>query len=224
MRDPSAYAIETTMHGRYLVDAPGGSTAAPMLVGFHGYGENAERHLEQLRMIPGTGRWIIVSVLGLHRFYARSTGEVVASWMTKQDREQAIADNIAFVDRVVAAVRRDHAATRPLVYAGFSQGVATAFRAAVRGVERCDGVMAVGGDIPPELRADSASRFPRVLLARGTGDEWYTQEKMNEDLAFLEAIAARVDCLVFPGGHEWTDDVRQAAGRFLASVRADLPL
>ncbi len=97
-----------------------------------------------------------------------------------------------------------------------------AFRAAVRGAERCDGVIAVGGDIPPELRANPAARFPRVLLARGTGDEWYTQSKMDEDLAFLRSIDARVDCLVFNGGHEWTEEVRQAAGTFLASISSSI--
>ena len=53
--------------------------------------------------------------------------------MTRQDREAAIADNIDYVDRVVAATRT---AAEPLVFAGFSQGVAMAFRAAVRGKRR----------------------------------------------------------------------------------------
>ncbi len=210
--------IEATTHGRYLVAAPPGGPLRPMLVGFHGYGQNADQHLEQLQRLPGSGDWLVVSVLGLHRFYVRGFGEVVASWMTRQDRELAIADNIAYVDAVVAAVRRDYSTAPRLVYAGFSQGVAMAFRAAVRGTAACDGVIAIGGDIPPELRSDGSARFPRVLLARGASDEWYTQEKMDEDARFLEGIGARVERLVFAGGHEWTDEVREAAGRFLASV------
>ncbi len=220
MNAPSPCTIETIVHGRDLVDAPAPGARPPMLVGFHGYGENADRHLEQLRMIPGTEAWLIVAVLGLHRFYARSTGEVVASWMTRQDRELAIADNVAYVDRVLEAVRRDHPADARLVYAGFSQGVAMAYRAAARGAAACGGVIAVGGDIPPELRAAPAARFPRVLLARGARDDWYTQEKMDEDVRFLRSIDVRVECLVFDGGHEWTDEVRQAAGTFLASISA----
>ena len=54
-----------------------------LLVGFHGYGENAEKHLVEMESI-GSG-WTLASVQGLHRFYTRSE-EVVASWMTRQDR------------------------------------------------------------------------------------------------------------------------------------------
>jgi len=45
--------IATTIHGRYLLAVPEGPGPHPLLVGFHGYGENAEVHLEALRSIPG---------------------------------------------------------------------------------------------------------------------------------------------------------------------------
>jgi len=40
-------------------------------------------------------------VQGLHRFYRSRSEIVVASWMTKQDRELAIGDNIDYVRRAV---------------------------------------------------------------------------------------------------------------------------
>ena len=45
-----------------------------------------------------------------NRFYDRDD-DVVASWMTKEDRELAIADNVAYVSAVLGAVRRDQAIT-----------------------------------------------------------------------------------------------------------------
>ena len=50
---------------------------------------------------------MLVSVQGLHRFYQRRTNEVIASWMTRQDRELAIADNLAYVEGVIDAASRD---------------------------------------------------------------------------------------------------------------------
>ena len=50
--------------------------------------------------------------------------------MTKEDREPAIADNTAYVANVLSAVAEEFGLTRPLIYAGFSQGVAMAYRAA----------------------------------------------------------------------------------------------
>lgn len=92
MSEPIVRIIQTPTHGRFLIERPSTSPPHPLLVGFHGYGENAERHLDQLRRIPGADRWTRVSVQGLHRFYGTKMEEVVASWMTRQDREQAIAD------------------------------------------------------------------------------------------------------------------------------------
>ena len=86
-------AIAVTTHGRYLVMAPA-ETPAGLIVGFHGYAENAEIHLEALRAIPGVERWLVVAIQALHPFYTRDE-RIVANWMTRQDREQAIADNLA---------------------------------------------------------------------------------------------------------------------------------
>ena len=91
-----------------------------MLVGFHGYGETAESLMERLRAIPSADDWLIVSVQGLHRFYQQRTNEVMASWMTRQDRELAIADNLAYVSAVVEEVVKEWPSTR-IVFAGFSQ-------------------------------------------------------------------------------------------------------
>jgi predicted esterase len=184
-------------------------------VGFHGYGENAEIQMERLAGIPGVETWTLVSVQGLHRFYKGRTQDVVASWMTRQDREDAIRDNIAYVDNVIDATREGN---EPLVYVGFSQGVAMAFRAAVKGDVKGSGVIGVGGDVPPELLADAASWFPRVLLTRGVRDEWYTAEKMGRDYRALRPRVDDVQTLEYDGGHEWTEEVARATGRFLGQV------
>src|SRR5687767_4522255 len=103
----SIHTIATTTHGRYLIQAPENEQPRGTLVGFHGYGEAAEAELERLRSIPGADLWLLVSVQGLHRFYNRRAQEVVASWMTSQDRDLAIADNLKYVSGVVDAVRSD---------------------------------------------------------------------------------------------------------------------
>jgi hypothetical protein len=55
--------------------------------------------VEEASRIPGvTEKWRIASVHALHRFYARSEQVVVASWMTRQDREVAIADKVPYAN------------------------------------------------------------------------------------------------------------------------------
>ena len=212
-------SIETRILGRYLVRTPTTPGPAPVLVGFHGYGEDAQRHLDELIRFPESDGWLMVSVQGLHRFYERKTGAVVASWMTSQDREQMIVDNVHYVDAVLEAVRASHDTTSTVVYSGFSQGVAMAYRAATHGRARPAGIIALAGDVPPELRHDETLRWPPILVGRGTEDPFYSDTKMDDDLAFLRKTDGPVVSVVFEGGHHFHDDFRSAAGRFLSSPR-----
>jgi predicted esterase len=211
----SVLQVETSVHGRVLV-TPAAETPRGILLGFHGYAENTEIQLERLAAIPDASSWTLVSIQGLNRFYRSRTQETVASWMTRQDRDLAILDNVRYVDAVFAAVSQDSVAL-PVVCAGFSQGVAMAFRSAVRGRFTCAGIVAVGGDVPPELLDDPGARFPPVLIARGMRDEWHTQAKLDADVIALEARGVEVQSVVHPDGHEWTDTVSREAGRFLAA-------
>lgn len=208
-------SIETTTHGRVLVQDASVSPPAGLIVAFHGYGRAADDELDEIGKIAGIERWTVASAQALHRFYTRGDQKVIASWMTRQDREVAIADNVAYVDRVVDAI----GPARPLVFAGFSQGAAMAYRAAMLGKHRATGVIALGGDIPPELKSESVSRaWPLVFVGAGRDDRYYTPAKVDADAAFLAAHNAPHDIVRFSGGHEWTDEFREAAGRWLQRV------
>ena len=217
--EATVHTIGASTRGRYLVAPALQNEPAPWLVGFHGYGENAEEHLQALQRIPGVTSWRVASVQGLHRFYRTRTGDVVGSWMTSLDREQAIRDNLEYVRSVVTTLRRDDLTDTPLVYAGFSQGVAMAYRAGLSAGHRCDGLMVLAGDVPPELQDQPADHWPPVLLGCGRDDRWYTEAKLRADLAFLESRRNTVDTVVFDGGHEWHADFYRAAGRFLECIR-----
>ncbi len=207
--------VATTTHGRCLVIPPRHPGPAPLLVGFHGYGENAEIQLERLRAIPGSTDWLLVSVQALHCFYERRTDRVVASWMTRQDRDNAIADNLAYVAKSIQAVSAEWASLPKIVFSGFSQGVGMAYRAAVNQAANLAGVIAVGGDIPPELTPAALAKIPAVLIARGVTDGWYTPPKFAEDEQRLRTSAVPLQALLFDAGHEWSPEVTAAAARFL---------
>ncbi len=206
-------------HGRYLLDRGTAGAGAPLLVGFHGYGENADRHLEKLRRIPGAEGWLLCAVGALHPFYNTKTGEVLGCWMTRQSREQAIDDNIRYAASVVAEVRRRERPSERLVYAGFSQGVAMMYRAAARGGFACHGLLALAGDVPPELAGAELPGAPPVLLGRGTEDPLYTEETMARDLEVLAQLGMAVTTCVFEGGHVWSAEYYRAAGELLRRVR-----
>ena len=209
-----------TVHGRYLVRPARAGEGGCWLVGFHGQGQAAEAFLEPLARVPRGPRWLVASVQGLNRYYAGRSNEVVANWMTRQDREHAIADNVAYVDTVLDRLEAEFGAPRAIVFAGFSQGVAMAYRAGRLCRRDCAAIVAAGGDVPPELKDAGARAWPRVLAATGTRDEWYTPARLEQDAAFLRTVRPDARALVFEGGHEWGGGLLEAAGELLAEVEA----
>lgn len=207
-----------TVHGRYLVRPPAPGAAASWLVGFHGYAQSAEVMLEPFARVAPSERWLVASVQALHPFYAGRSNEVVANWMTRQDRELAIADNVAYVDRVFDQLATEFGEPRAIVAAGFSQGVAMAYRTACLGRRACAAILVAGGDLPPELREHRAPSWPHVAMATGVRDAYYGADALEADAARLRALGADVRTLAFDGGHEWSDDVVRFGGETLRAI------
>ena len=209
------HTIAATAHGRYLVDPV--AEPAGVLIGFHGQSETCAIELEHLREIRGDRPWTLVSVQGLHRYYTRR-GDVVAAWMTREDRELAIADNIAYVRAVLDAVTGSLATALPrLVCCGFSQGTAMAYRTAAFAGRRVDGLIILAGDVPPDV-LPAAATLPPVLIGRGAAEEWYTAEKAALDIERLQSAGVSVIEHVFDGGHVRHPSFAARAGRFLDEI------
>ncbi len=166
-----------------------------------------------LRQIPGHERWLLVAVQALHPFYHRGQ-LVVASWMTRQDRELAIVENVEYVGSVVAEVRRGYDTRSPLVFTGFSQGVGMAYRAAAH--YQADALIVLAGDVPPDVAASTRVALPPVLIGRGTRDESYSAATHDADVATLQRRGVRVESCVFEGAHEWTPEFYAEASRVLS--------
>jgi predicted esterase len=101
------------------------------------------------------------------------------------------------------------------VFLGFSQGAAMAYRAALCGRYPAAGVIALGGDIPEDVKTQTAVRWPPVLLGAGIRETWYTADKVAADEEFLASRGVAHQIVRFDGGHEWTDEFRLAVGRWL---------
>ncbi len=216
--------IVTPVHGRYLLRVPespvtGPLRNAPMLVGFHGYGESAETHITRLEAIPGAEDWTLVSVQALHRFYGRDRS-VVANWMTSEDRDEAIEDNLRYVRSVVTEAVHLTGEPRAMVYLGYSQGAAMAWRAAILGARRVDALITFGGDVPPELSVRPLGDLPPVLIGRGRHDTIYSSSHFSSDLEMLASRFVAVEPFEVDGGHEWPAAFGQEVGRFLTRLIA----
>ncbi len=208
-----------TVQGRYLARPPRAGTARHHWIGFHGYAQTAEAMLEAFAScVPGDD-WLVVSVQALHPFYVGSSNVVVASWMTRLDRESAIASNVAYVDTVVEQLEREFGTPRTRVFAGFSQGVGMAYRAGALGRHGCEAIIAVGGDVPPELAAAPPRPWPLVLAMTGERDAYHPPAALERDVERLRAHGTDVRSRVLGGAHEWSAEVAEAAASLLRELQ-----
>ena len=171
------------------------------LLALHGYAENPTRILAALAR-PALGRIEVVAPLGPHQFYNRA-GEVVGSWMTRFRREDQIDALLRGLERVVAAI---DGADGPLPWFafGFSQGAATAHRLRVLSDLPLNRVFALAGDMPPEVRANLASRDPRRLdIHWGESDDRVAPAVLQGDVEAYQAAGWPVSGWGWPGGHDY---------------------
>ena len=184
--------------------------ARELWIAIHGYGQLAGHFIRHLAVLDD-GQRHIVAPEALSRFYLEHPARrgaadtrVGATWMTREDREAEIADHVAYLDALCAAVLAA-APQRPTIHVlGFSQGVATATRWLAHGRTRVDHVVLWAGRVPVDLfPLDAASPLRQVAIDVVTGDtdELATPEVLEEQRELLAQNGLPVTMHRHPGGH-----------------------
>ena len=199
--------LSTPRTARYYVLGENAQAPAEIWIVCHGYGQLAGRFLSRLDALDD-GRRLIVAPEGLSRFYVDGTGpvsKVGASWMTREDRVGEIEDYVRYLDAVYdAACRPVHREGVALTVFGFSQGVATASRWAVRGKRKVDRLVLWAGLLPPELDPgahQAALNALDLVFVLGDRDEFTGGAALAQQQAALERAAVRYRLITFDGGH-----------------------
>jgi len=175
----------------------------------HGYGQLPEFFLRKFKDI-GRNDILFVAPEGLHRYYLQgSKGRVGASWMTKEDRLNDIADYCALLNQVAEELISESSFEKVAIL-GFSQGVATACRWANNTSLNFESLISWAGAFPPDLDFEAAlENFkPKELyMACGDADEFISEERLKEHISFLDTKGIKPKLIRFEGGH----DIDQAA-------------
>jgi predicted esterase len=191
--------IEVRRTARYFMLGNKQMRPQKLIFVLHGYGMSAAGFLESFRGIA-TKHTLIVAPEGLSRFYRRGfADEVVASWMTKEDREQEIGDYVAYLDDLY--LKLDPGPEVKVMVIGFSQGAATASRWIMKGNSRADALVIWGGDFAPDI-ASFPPQLPELYHVMASADEFIPQDKMREQSDRLRSLGFRVTDYPFQGGHE----------------------
>lgn len=200
------YAVQEPVSGEH---APG------LLLAFPGYGQSCKGFIKNFTTLRDRN-WLVVVAQGPNQFYWER-GRPGFCWMTSYMRGNTVRDNLAYVERLLKRLKSDHEFdSRRVFLLGFSQGSAMAFRYAARGGVRPAGVIAAGGDLPPDVEADleELSKFP-VMIVHGNDDTSMHVDKARRGEATLRDHGFSVDAFYFDGAHELPD---QAIERIVAWI------
>lgn len=168
----------------------------------HGYAQSANEFLENFIAVQNKENYIVAPE-GLHRFYLRgSTEKVVASWMTKEEREDDIRDYVLFLDKVYHKVMQQFSSVVKVTVVGFSQGAATVCRWAVMGNSKIDKLVLWCGYFPPDLEATKIPSHIGVTVVTASNDKWISGDQEKEIVGQIKKLSPQMNHVRFEGQHE----------------------
>ncbi len=170
----------------------------------HGYGQLGSRFIQKFRQLDPK-RHFVIAPEGLSRFYwGGVTGEVVASWMTKHDRQEEIEDHTNFLN----SIYHKYAGIAPQgcewIMLGFSQGNATIIRYLERFQPSFNNLLIWAGRLPRESCGEEFTRYLNqgsLHYFYGNEDIYVTTERIGEEREFMKHTGLQFNIHQFEGEH-----------------------
>ena len=179
------------------------ATARMVWVVLHGFGQLARFFLNKFEGLEEG--LLIAAPEGLSRFYLDEQHQRVgATWMTREDREHEIGDQLSYLDALAASLLDGCPRATGLGVLGFSQGVATACRWTALGKANAQHLVLWGGSMPPDLDRDLMRQRwgdMQVHLVQGEKDELVPEQVVHANAAILQRAQVEHAVHHHAGGH-----------------------
>ena len=194
--------ITVAKTARYFLLGETSRSNQTLLIVCHGYAQLADEFLKSFEGLHHDNL-LIVAPEGLHRFYAKgSTEKVVASWMTKEDRENDIRDYVSFLDQLLEELNPEN--FKRIILLGFSQGAATASRWASLGKSRnkIHELILFCGFFPPDLPPSGIPETMQLNVVTASDDRFISPEQESKQLEEMRKLNPQLKHIRFEGKHE----------------------
>ena len=171
----------------------------------HGYGQLAEFFIRKFQAFDSPDRLFVAPEGTNYQYLQGFSGRVGANWMTKHERERAIANNHRFLNFLLKDLLGKFERRPAINVLGFSQGAATATRWAANWEgEIARLVLWAGGFANDLILADARAKFlnTEIHLALGEKDELILPESIEIQEELILDLGKVVQKHFFPGGHE----------------------
>lgn len=171
----------------------------------HGYGQLAEFFVRKFKTFFSPERVFVAPEGTNYNYLEGFQGRVGANWMTKHERETAIANNHRFLDSLIDSLLEKYTHKPTVHVLGFSQGAATATRWASHWKGKIDTLVLWAGGFALDLdlgEAREAFSETKLVVALGDQDELITSENIQKQDLLISSLGKEVQRLSYPGGHE----------------------
>ena len=173
----------------------------------HGWVQLASEYLNSFAALDNGKRYIIAPE-ALNRFYLKvGKPEVVATWMTREDREAEIADYVAYLNALYDSLPLKSTKAKIIVL-GFSQGVATVSRWMYQNPRKGDTLVFYAGEPANELQSkESMASFDKTknYFIYGNEDQFINELNIQK----FKGMLPNFEFITFEGKHEINAEVLQ---------------
>ena len=177
-----------------------------VIIVLHGYAQLANFFIKKFECLVDEFTFIIAPE-GLNKFYWNGMqGKVVASWMTKEDRENDIKDYVNYLDKIVEQLK----ISCPIEIIGFSQGAATASRWLAKGSIKPSRICLWSGAFPGDIRYfEDILKFKQTefVLLIGDEDEYISIDEAKMHLEEINSLGINCQFIQFKGKHNIYNEV-----------------
>lgn len=177
---------------------------------FHGYGQLAEFFIRKFNPFFNPDRLIVAPEGTNYGYLQNFQGRVGANWMTKHERETAIANNHRYLDGLMESILQSYSVLPKIKVLGFSQGAATATRWASRWSEKIEHLVLWSGGFAHDLKLTEAKEkfsSTKFTIVLGDQDSMITQESLEKQSELMKKLEKTAEIIHFEGGHELNQEV-----------------
>ena len=204
--NPKEYHIPVTRTARYYTLGEVNERTRNVWIVLHGHKQLANDFIKVFDELAENGDFIIAPE-ALSRFYVKGDyGDVGATWMTKEDRENEISDYVKYLDELFAMeinIYREKFSFE-INALGFSQGAATLSRWLTLGRSKVDKAIFWCGSLAHDVDYSKPESFKStsIHLVFGNNDPYFPGDYYKTQLELLQKYGIEPVIHIFNGGHE----------------------
>ena len=208
--------ISVTRTARYFTLGELNNNTKDVWVLIHGHRQLAGGFISNFAELAAAGSFLVAPE-GLMRLYIKGDyGDVGASWMTKEDRENDIKDYINYLDKLYfdIIIPKANEFNLRINALGFSQGSATLSRWLTLGKAKVNKAVFWCGSLAHDVDYSKYPDFKKTEIYQvfSSNDPHYDKNFPNLQIEILKKEGITPKTFIFTGGHEVNPGLMKKAG------------